>query len=332
VLTGDTLFVGDIARPDLAVERREGARGIFRSLNDKLLSLPAHTEVWPGHLGGSLCGGPGMDMKVSSTIGYERAHNSLLSVSDEEEFVRRTTAALAPQPPNFHRIVEINRGPLARESIEAHPLTPRQVDQQRTAGALLADVRTAMQFDEAHIPGSVCTTILQAGFGSKLAWLAGSDAEIVLIGRDDADARRATELAAAVGITSIAGHLAGGMTTWREEQRPTQSIERMTVTDLHERWEGGAGVQVLDVRERSEWERGHVPDSLFVPYHGITELPAGADPARPLAVICSSGQRSAVGASLVQRHGAVDVIHVVDGGVPEWERNGWPIESPDPGV
>src|SRR3954452_17715007 len=92
VLTGDTLFVGDIARPDLAVDREEGARDIFRSLNDRLLALPATTEVWPGHLGGSLCGGPGMDMKVSSTIAYERAHNALLGEDDEDRFVERVTA------------------------------------------------------------------------------------------------------------------------------------------------------------------------------------------------------------------------------------------------
>jgi glyoxylase-like metal-dependent hydrolase (beta-lactamase superfamily II) len=101
VLTGDSLFVGDIARPDLAVDKQEGARGIFRSLHDKLMALPATCEVWPGHLGGSLCGGPGMNMKVSSTIGYEREHQSLLQIADEDEFVTRTIATLGPQPPNF---------------------------------------------------------------------------------------------------------------------------------------------------------------------------------------------------------------------------------------
>jgi len=91
ILTGDTLFVGDIARPDLAVDKEEGARDIFRSLHDKLLALPDTVEVWPGHLGGSLCGGPGMDMKISSTIGFEREHNELLGETDEQRFVERTT-------------------------------------------------------------------------------------------------------------------------------------------------------------------------------------------------------------------------------------------------
>src|SRR4051794_22141547 len=112
VLTGDTLFVGDIARPDLAVDKEEGAHDIFRSLHETLLALPGECEVWPGHLGGSLCGGPGMDMKVSSTIAYEQAHNPLLRVTDEDAFVRETTSSLGPQPPNFKGIVELNRGPL----------------------------------------------------------------------------------------------------------------------------------------------------------------------------------------------------------------------------
>jgi glyoxylase-like metal-dependent hydrolase (beta-lactamase superfamily II)/rhodanese-related sulfurtransferase len=323
VLSGDSLFVGDIARPDLAVDEEEGARGIFRSLREQLLALPDTAEVWPGHLGGSLCGGPGMNLKVSSTIGFERAHQALLRLDDEDAFVRETTAALGPQPPNFRTIVALNRGPLVKEVPDAHPLTPRQVEQ---AGALVVDVRTELQFDEAHIPGSVSITARRAGFGSKLAWLAEPAHPIVLVGRDDDDALDAAGLAAAVGLRDIAGYLAGGMTSWREERRPVASVRRMTVPELHEHWEDGDGPQVLDVRERSEWDAGHIPGSVFEAYHDIDGVPDGIDPERPVAVVCGSGQRSAVGASLLLRHGAHDVIHVVDGGVPLWERSGWPIE------
>jgi glyoxylase-like metal-dependent hydrolase (beta-lactamase superfamily II)/rhodanese-related sulfurtransferase len=219
VLTGDTLFVGDIARPDLAVDKEEGAHGIFRSLRDKLLTLPDECEVWPGHLGGSLCGGPGMDMKVSSTIAYERAHNELLRVDDEAAFVHGTTSTLGPQPPNFQAIVALNRGPLHSRRSDVEPLTPRQVELKRTEAALLVDVRTDLQFDDAHIPGAVCNPAVRAGFGTKLAWIARRDQPVVFVGRDDEDARRAVALAAAVGITNIAGYLAGGMTSWREEKR-----------------------------------------------------------------------------------------------------------------
>ena len=190
VLTGDTLFVGDIARPDLAVDKEEGARGIFRSLGERLMTLPDTTEVWPGHLGGSMCGGPGMDLKIASTIGFERAHQALLQIADEDEFVERSLATLGPQPPNFRAIVALNRGPLVKETVEAHPLTPRQVQQARDAGALVVDVRTELQFDEAHIPGALSITARRAGFGSKLAWLAAPGQPLVLVGRDDEDASR----------------------------------------------------------------------------------------------------------------------------------------------
>jgi hydroxyacylglutathione hydrolase len=219
VLTGDTLFVNDVARPDLAIEKSEGARGIFRSLRSRLLGLPDTVEVWPGHLGGSMCGGPGMDMKTSSTIGFEKAHNETLAIDDEDAFVTEALAKLGPQPPNFEAIVELNRGPLLTDGVELRPLAPRQVDQKRAQGALLVDVRTDQQFDDAHIPGSVAITMLRAGFGSKLAWLADREQEIVFVGRDDEDGRRAGQLAVAVGIRRLAGFLHGGMTTWRQERR-----------------------------------------------------------------------------------------------------------------
>ena len=331
VLTGDSLFVGDIARPDLAVDKEEGARGIFTSLHEKLLTLPDTCEVWPGHLGGSLCGGPGMDMKVSSTIGFEREHQSLLQLGDEDEFVEQTTSALGPQPPNFRNIVALNRGPLVKEMAEAHPINPRQVQQAQADGALVVDVRTELQFDEAHIPGAVSITARRAGFGSKLAWLASPDQPIVLVGRDDEDAIEAVALAGAVGLRNFAGYLAGGMTSWREDGLTVERVERMTVPELHERWESEADrPQVLDVREQDEWDAGHIPGSVHVPYHDIHELPDGIDPGEPVAVVCGSGQRSAVAASLLQRHGATDVIHVVDGGVPLWAREGWPLEQPQP--
>ena len=226
VLSGDTLFVGDVARPDLAVDPGEGARGMFSSLHDTLLTLPGECEVWPGHLGGSLCGGPGMDMKVASTIAYERNHNDLVAETDPDRFVQRATAALAPQPPNFKAIVALNRGPLVTEGVDVSPLTPRQVELLQGRGAMVVDVRTDLQFDEAHIPGAVCNPAVRSGFGTKLAWVADRDGEILLVGRDDADALHAAHLAAAVGITNVGGYLAGGMTSWREEKRPTARVER----------------------------------------------------------------------------------------------------------
>ena len=329
VLTGDTLFVNDVARPDLAIDKAAGARGIFRSLRDKLLTLPPECEVWPGHLGGSMCGGPGMDMKISSTIGFERAHNAMLAIEDEAEFVDHALAKLGPQPPNFEAIVQLNKGPLLTSGVELLPLAPRQVEQQRAEGALLVDVRTDQQFDDAHIPGAICNPMLRAGFGSKLAWLADRDQDIVFVGRDDEDGRHAAQLAIAVGLRKLAGFLHGGMTSWRQEQRPTQRIERLALDELPGRRESDPELQLLDVREQGEWDAGHIPGSLFQPWHDIAELPQRLDAGKPVAVLCGSGQRAATAASLLQRYGARDVIHVIDGGVPRWGELGHPLERAD---
>lgn len=327
VLTGDSLFVGDVARPDLAVEREDGARAIFSSLHERLLALPDATEVWPGHLGGSMCGGPGMDMKICSTLAYERAHNPLLRIEDERTFVERMIAGLGPQPPNFEAIVELNKGELRTDGVQVMPLAPAQVEKKRVGGALVIDVRTDLQFDDAHIPGTVCIPALQAGFGTRLAWLADRGREVVLVGRDDADAHRAARLAVSVGIGNLGGLLAGGMTEWRREERPVERIERLELEHLPARIDADPALQVLDVRELTERECGYIPGSLFEPWHDIDGVPDGLDPARPVAVVCASGQRAAVAASLVQRCGMRRVIHIVGGGVPTWAELGHPVET-----
>jgi hydroxyacylglutathione hydrolase len=151
---------------------------------------------------------------------------------------------------------------------------------------------------------------------------------IVLVGRDDHDAQRGAVLAAAVGITRIVGYLAGGMTVWYEELRGVQRTDRLEVEELHDRWDRqDAAVQVLDVRERAEWNAGHIPGSVHYPYHDINSIPNDLNAELPIAVICGSGQRAAVAASLLQHHGATNVIHIIDGGVPAWHRAGWPIHT-----
>ncbi len=316
VLSGDSLFVGDVARTDLAIESSQGAREIFRSVHERLLSLPDDCELWPAHLGGSMCGGPGMNMKICSTIGYERQHNATLDISDEERFVEEAVAKLGPQPPNFQKIVDLNRGPLLTRGVEVPALYPHQVLLKRDEGALLIDVRTDLQFDDVHIQGSVCIPSFSSGFGSKLAWIADHDREIVFIGRDDADGRRAARLALSVGVRNVAGLLAGGMTNWRQERHPATETERLPAAELPQRMEQDSELQLLDVRELREWNQGHVPGSFFTPWHDIRAIPEGLDPDRPIAVICAAGLRAATAASLLELHGARHVIHVTDGGVP----------------
>jgi glyoxylase-like metal-dependent hydrolase (beta-lactamase superfamily II) len=327
VLSGDSLFVGDVARTDLAVEASTGAAEIYRSIHDKLLVLPDDCEVWPSHLGGSMCGGAGIDMKVCSTIGFERAHNAGLAIESEREFVAHALARLGPQPPNFERIVQLNRGELVTTGVEVPALYPHQVELKRDEGAMLVDVRTDLQFDDVHIHGSICIPSFISGFGSKLAWLANPEQEIVFIGRDDEDGRRACKLALAVGVRQIGGLLAGGMTNWRQEGHPTAHTDRVSARDLRGWLEREPGLQLLDVRERAEWEAGHVPGSSFVPWHDIERIPAGLDPTRPIAVICAAGVRAATAASLLELHGAGEVIHIVDGGVPRLAAEGLELET-----
>jgi rhodanese-related sulfurtransferase len=177
------------------------------------------------------------------------------------------------------------------------------------------------------VPGSICVSALHAGFGTKLAWVGAEAGEIVFVGRDDHDARVAAELAGAIGITAPAGYLSGGMTSWRLERREIARIPRLDPEGLFERAGREPELQILDVREESEWRERRIPGAAHVPYHDIEAVPAELDPECPIAVICESGQRSAVAASLVQRLGAREVVHVVDGGVGTWARAGHPVEG-----
>ena len=290
--------MGDVARPDLAVTAEEGARDIFRSLHGGLLGMAAEVEVWPGHLGGSMCGGPAMSMKVSSTIGFERRHNPLLAELDEDRFVRASLAALGPQPPNFRRIVGINRGPLVTIRPVRRGAHPRRRRRYRAAR------------------------------GTRLGWLAPPGKEVVLVGRDDDEGRRAARLAAAVGIDGGGGAPGGGVTSWRQEGRPVARIPRVDVAGLGDRMDSDPSVQLIDVREQTEWEAVRIPGALHRPWHTLREPVPGLDPGRPVAVICGSGQRSAIGASLLAGQGFAGVIHVVGGGVGAWEGLGRPVERP----
>ena len=300
-------------------------------MHERLLTLPDDCEVWPAHLGGSMCGGPGMDMKICSTIGFEKQHNPTLGIVEEDEFVAQSIAKLGPQPPNFQRIVAMNRGPLVTGGVEVAALYPHQVQVKRDEGALLVDVRTDLQFDDVHIEGSICIPSFSAGFGSKLAWLADHDQEIVFIGRDDADGHRAADLALAVGIRNIAGLLAGGMTNWRQERHPAGAHRARRPRGPARAPARGAGAAAAR-RARAHGVGGRSRAGLDSSCPGTTSrrCPRRSTPRRPIATICSGGVRAATAASLLKRAGAEQVIHVIDGGVPALARLGLELESAAP--
>jgi hydroxyacylglutathione hydrolase len=320
-LTGDSLFVGDVGRPDLAVEPGKGARALFHSTR-RLLELDDVTELWPGHIGGSLCGGSGMSKKPSSTIGFERRTNELLAL-EEDEFVRRLTSELEPQPPNFERIVELNRGPLITEAVTLDPLSPRRALEFVEQGATLIDGRDPLEFDAAHPPNALNVTMTHTGVGTRAAWVVDPESQVVLLAASDGDAQRLGRLLEAVGFWKLCGYVAGGIGAWRGEHLETHATPALDVQGLAERLSADDAL-LLDVREDDEWDEGHVEGSLHVPYHDLNNgLPAEIREAdKPLAVACSAGNRSSLAASLLERAGIPNVLHVADGGVEDLVAHG----------
>ena len=322
VVTGDSLFVGDVARPDLAVDPEEGARGLFASLK-RLLALGDFAEVWPGHIGGSLCGGAGMSEKPVTTIGFERRFNRLLARDDEDGFVRALTGNLAHQPPNFKRIVALNRGPLLTEPQPLDLLEPAAVQARLDAGATLLDGRDTREFDAVHVPGSINVTMVRAAVGTRAAWVVDAESEVIVAAASDEEARRMGRLLEAVGFRRIAGVLAGGVEAWRDARLPVETTAAIDIPELAERLKRG-DVRLLDVRDDDEWDEGHVDGSVHVPYHDLRnglpdELRNGGT---PLAVACSAGNRSSIAVSLLRRAGFDDVIHVAEGGIAELPEEG----------
>ncbi len=322
LFTGDSLFVGDLARPDLAVEAEEGARGLFRSLR-RLKDLEDFVEVRPGHIGGSLCGGAHMSRKPDSTIGFERRFNDYLRFEEEDEFVKTLTAEQTPQPPNFERIVELNRGTLLTETAPLAPLLPQRVEELVEAGAVLIDGRDQREFDAVHVPGSINVTMNQTGVGTRAAWMVDPESEVIVSAEGDEEARRMVRMLEAVGFRRIRGFLAGGISAWRAAGLKAETTPALDIPGLAERLKKEE-VVVLDVRSAAEWEAGHVEGSIHVPYQslrdGVPDELRAED--KPLAVVCGSGVRSALAASVLKRVGMQNVQHVADGGVPNLEGEG----------
>lgn len=330
LLSGDSLFVGDVARPDLAIEPEDGARALFHSLR-RMLALPGHVQLFPGHVGGSMCGGAGMSELPGSTLGYELRMNPLLSLADEGEFVRETTSGLGAQPPNFRRIVELNRGPLLGEPVPLERLEPPQVQELMGQGVNLIDGRAPGDFLGAHVPRSLNVTIVRATVGTRAAAVADPEAPVVVTAASEKDARRVATRLQAVGFRDVRGLLAGGIDGWSAAGLPLDRIESIDVESAAERIRRGE-VTVLDVRDRDEWLAGHLPASLHVPVIGLRDEVSrvcAAVNGKPLAIMCAHGNRAAVAVSLLRQAGCARVIHVRDGGVQDLAHHGIALATED---
>jgi glyoxylase-like metal-dependent hydrolase (beta-lactamase superfamily II)/rhodanese-related sulfurtransferase len=301
-LTGDSLFVGDAARPDLAVEAVEGARELYRSLQ-RLLELPDGVEIHPGHVAGSLCGA-GMSSKPSSTIGFERRFNRAFAHQGEDEFVAESIRA-GVRPPNMERIVELNRGPFVGAPEPIQPLNGGG------AGAVL-DVRSAEDFASGHARGALSVPVDGGGFPTKAAFVLPEDERVVIHARTDDQADRAAAGLRSVGIFELSGYVLGP---------PAQEeLSAVGIEDLDGLLESGE-VEILDVREPHERDEGYIPGSRNIPYRLVREWADDLEGGKPVVTICSSGSRAGVAASVLAAAG-IDARPVLHGGVQDWADRG----------
>ncbi|MDX6397212.1 MAG: hypothetical protein QOJ43_620 [Gaiellaceae bacterium] len=302
VLTGDSLFVGDAARPDLAVGAKEGAEDLFHSLR-RLLELPDGVELFPGHVAGSLCG-KGMSSKASSTIGFERRFNHALQLRDELEFVTESAGASAPKPPNMARILDLNRGPLLGAPTEVAELTGTP------AGVTVLDVRDAADFVAGHAHGALNVPVAGGSFATRAGFVLDLAERIVVQAESAAEAARAIRGLRSVGFLELDGYLLGA---------GPERIEPVGLDELDRLLEQGA--ELIDVRERDERDGGYIAGSRNIPYRLLPSCVEEVATDKPVVTICESGARAGIAASILAANG-VAARPVLEGGIAEWAARG----------
>ncbi len=321
ILSGDSLLVGDIARPDLAYEPTEGARALHASLG-MLLGLGDHVEVWPAHVGGSLCGGAGLSSKTSSTIGFERCANPMLAAG-ESKFVEGLTSTLPTPPPNIERIVELNRRANGSTPAEPSALDDAGLRELLEQGGTVLDCRDPARFDGAHLAGAINLPVASPGVGTRAGWALDPAGPIVIVAEDSATALQMARALQAVGFWCLEGYDLADRERWEQTGLP---LARSSSWDLDELAAGlrGHAVELVDVRERSEWESGHIEGSHHVPLHRLRDVESVPIPEGgiPTAVACAAGARAAFAASLLRRAGRSDVVRVAGGGIGDLGAHG----------
>ena len=324
VLTGDTLFIGDVGRPDLA-----GAKGftpqsmaamLYDSLHRKLLELSDEVEVWPAHGAGSACG-RNISRETWSTIGAQRKNNYALRPMSRDEFVSMMTTDLPEAPPYFARDAEINRqGARALADVRADALSPRAVKAALHRGAVVLDVRDGDAFGAGHIPTSI-NIGLGGQFASWCGTLVPATDDLVIVA-DGADrSREAIMRLARVGMENVLGYLDGGVLAWSNSGYGTATLPQMTPKEL-----AGSKLAVVDVRRTTEFTTGHVPGARNVPLNELQRRMPEMELEQPVAVICQSGYRSSTAASILARNGFTDVSNVI-GGTSGWMAEKLPVEA-----
>ena len=303
VLTGDSLFVGDAARPDLAIAAREGAAELFHSLR-RLVELGDGVEVYPGHIAGSLCG-KAMSSKASTTIGFERRFNPALAHDDVALFIAESAAISAPRPPNMERIVEMNRGPFVGAQPEPQELPAPP------AGVQVLDVRPVEAFAGGHFKSALSVPVRGTSFSTRAAFVLEAGA-IVVSASDESEATQATRSLRSVGLLEIIGYVLGG---------GSETLGLVSDDELDGLLADGA--ELIDVREKDERDTGYIAGSRNIPYRllvlGESDLPRDAR----IVTICETGPRAAIAASILAARG-FDAHPVWNGGITSWMAAGKP--------
>jgi glyoxylase-like metal-dependent hydrolase (beta-lactamase superfamily II)/rhodanese-related sulfurtransferase len=331
VLTGDTLFIGDVGRPDLVGSKgftaEEMAGMLYDSLFGKLLTLPDETEVYPAHGAGSLCG-RNLSTETSSTIGDQKRFNYALKAASKEAFVKSVTENLPEVPPYFPKDAEINRtgAPALDELPRPAALSAAEVGERAQSGQLVLDVRTAAEFGNGHVPGA-----LNIGLGGQFASWAGTlvpmGVAIVLVADGLEQVDEAVTRLARVGLETVEGYLEGGMYGWDRAGFTVARIAQMPVDELKARIDERADLQIIDVRRPPEYAAGHVPGATNAQLADLTKVVDRFDPDQPTAVVCASGYRSSAATSLLEQRGFRSLFNVV-GGTNGWIDAGYPVERP----
>jgi hydroxyacylglutathione hydrolase len=333
VLTGDTLFIGDVGRPDLrgalGWKAEELASMLYDSLHGKLARLPDDTLVYPAHGAGSLCG-KSLSSETVSTIGVQRAYNYALAPMSRERFIETVTSDLPDAPAYFtyDAVLNARERPTLEEALERElrPLTLASVLELEDDGAQLLDTREPTKFEGAHLRGAV-----NVGLGGSYATWCGTlldpQRSIVLIAEPGREVEAATRLGR-IAFDTVAGYLAGGMQALQAEPALVSRIERITAGSLAERLRGPDPPMLIDVRAPGEWQERRIDAAVNIPLSRFPEQMATLPRDQSIVVHCASGYRSAIAASLLQRDGFSGIADLV-GGIPAWE-SATQVELADP--
>ena len=321
IFSGDTLFVGDVGRPDLSATHtpQELAALLYSSLHNKLLKLPNDSEIYPAHGAGSLCGRQ-MSTERSSTIGRERLTNYALQAKSADEFVHLLTDGLPPRPEYFGRDVDLNRrgaGALA-EIPPPVPVHAPEVVKLQSEGGIVLDTRPVMQFAVAHVPGSVHIA-LSGQYASWAARILGLDKRIILVGEDADHLRESQMRLARVGIENVKAYLEDGIAGWIAGGHELDYIPQVSVQEFADLLANEKDhVAVLDVREPGEVEAGAIENSIRIPLGQLQNRTGELDASKLIVVHCKGGYRSSIATSILRRAGYRDIANLT-GGYDAWK-------------